>query len=247
MPINLSLFYWAIAFFAAFILGLSKAGIKGPSVAYAVLLALVFGGRASTGILMPLLLVGDLFAIIYYRKHVIWKYLFRLLLWMIIGVVIAVVAGKDIEEEFFKKVMAATIFLSVVLMFWWSLQRKNKPIPNHSAFGALMGLSGGFSSMIAGVGGVFSNLYFIAMRLPKNDFIGTISCLFLLINCFKVPFHIFVWKTITPESLTIDIYLLTAEILGLFIGVRIVGKIKEKHYRFFILGLSLIAALFLFF
>ena len=39
--------------------------------------------------------------------------------------------------------------------------------------------------MIEGVGGIFSNLYFLAMRLSKNDFIGTVSWLFLLVNCFK--------------------------------------------------------------
>ena len=244
--IKLDFFNWAISLIAVFILGLSKAGIKGPSVIYVTLLALVFGGRASTGILMPLLLVGDVFAVIYYQKHVIWNHLFRLLSWMAVGVLIAVVIGKDLEEEFFKKIMAITIFISVIFMFWWDLKR-NKSIPNYPVFRPFLGLFAGFNSMIAGVGGAFANLYFMAMQLPKKQFIGTISWLFLLINCFKVPFHIFVWKTITFESLMINFYLIPAEIIGLLIGVRIIKRINENQYRIFILAFTAIGALVLFF
>ena len=244
--IEINFYNWIIAFLGAFILGLAKAGIKGPSVAYATLLALVFGSRASTGILVPLLLVGDTFAVFYYQKHIVWKHLIRILFWMILGVIIGVLVGKDLEEEAFKKIMAVTVITSIAFILWWDFKER-KSIPNHLSFVVSIGLVSGFSSMITGVAGALPIIYLLAMQLQKNHFIGTLSLLIFLVNFFKVPFHVFVWKTITVESLTIDSYLLPFEILGLLIGVRIVGKVKNTHYRLFVLVLTAIGALFLFF
>ena len=244
--INLSFFDWGGAVIAVSMIGMTKAGIRGPSFAYVAILALVFGSRVTTGLLLPFMLLGDVFATIYYRKYIIWKHLLKLLPWMVTGVIVATLVGKDLEEAIFKKVMASIIFLSTIFMFWWDF-RKKKTVPNHSSFGAYMGFSAGFISMIGGVAGIFANLYFLAMRLPKNYFIGTISWLIFFINCLKIPFYVFVWKTITLESLTVNLYLFPVEILGLLIGIRLVKKINEKQYRIFILTFTAISALVLFF
>ncbi|RYZ45126.1 MAG: sulfite exporter TauE/SafE family protein, partial [Chitinophagaceae bacterium] len=44
-----SLLNWTLILLAAFILGLSKAGIKGIDMMNVTIMALVFGGKASTG------------------------------------------------------------------------------------------------------------------------------------------------------------------------------------------------------
>ena len=90
--------------FAAFTIGLSKSGIKGIATIFVTLMAIVFGGKSSTGVLLPLLIVGDIFAVIYYKRHVQWRLLFQLLPWMIIGVLLGVWLGRDIEEKLFKQV-----------------------------------------------------------------------------------------------------------------------------------------------
>ena len=77
---------WALAYTAIFLLGNSKAGLKGLSIFNVTLLALAFGARDSTGILMPLLLVGDIFAVIYYNRHAQWKYIWQFLPWMVLGI-----------------------------------------------------------------------------------------------------------------------------------------------------------------
>jgi len=100
---SLSILDWSLAITASFLLGISKSGLKGIGIIIVTILALVFGSKASTGILMPLLVIGDVFAIIYYRRHVQWKYLFKLLPWMVIGVLIGVFAGRDLPEVVFKK------------------------------------------------------------------------------------------------------------------------------------------------
>ena len=91
------------------------------------------------------------------------------------------------------------------------------------------------------------NLFFLAMRLPKENFIGTTAWLFLMINIFKVPFHIFSWGTISKHTLTIDLFLAPAVLLGLFIGIRFVKRINEKVFRRFILIVTALGAILIYF
>jgi len=85
------------------------------------------------------------------------------------------------------------------------------------------------------------------MRLPKNEFIGTAAWLFFIINVFKLPFHIFVWKTISVESLAINLTLVPAIILGFFLGIKVVKLINNEMYRRFIILVTAIGAFILLF
>ncbi|MGA0273214.1 MAG: sulfite exporter TauE/SafE family protein [Flavobacteriaceae bacterium] len=223
-----------IAAFCAFLLGISKAGIKGIASLIVTGLALVYGAKESTGILMPLLLVGDVFAITYYKRHLQKKHLFKLLPWMVIGVLIGVAGGTYISERVFKYGMASIILFSVALMYYWE-NKKDKTVPTHWTFGGSMGLLAGFTTMIGNLAGAFSNIYFLALRLPKNNFIGTAAWLFFLINAFKVPFHIWSWETINKSSVIISLKLVPFVIIGLVMGVFLVQKIENEHYRKLIL------------
>ena len=235
-----------IALGCCLLLGIAKSGIKGVAVLIVTGLALVYGARESTGILMPLLICGDIFAVFYYKRHVEWIYLVKLLPWMIIGVLIGVVLGKDLPEELFRMGMALIILFSVAMMYYWE-KKKNKKIPIHWSFAASTGLLAGFSTMVGNLAGAFSNIYFLAIKLPKNEFIGTAAWLFFIINLFKVPFHIWVWETINLESIKISLTLIPAVISGLLLGVFLVKKINNNKYRKLILiftGLGGLAILF---
>jgi uncharacterized membrane protein YfcA len=237
---------FGLAFLGAFILGVSKAGVKGIAVLIVTLMALAFGSKPSTGLLMPLLLVGDVFAIAYYHQHAQWSYLKRFLPWMMTGVLIGVWVGDQVDEATFQKLMGYTILGTVVMLIWWE-RKKDRKIPNHWAFAGSTGLMAGITTMIGNLAGAFSNVFFLAMRLPKQAFIGTAAWLFFFINVFKLPFHIWVWKTITVNTLLIDLWLLPAVGLGLGAGVFVVKKIPESWFRPIILVLTAFGALILFF
>ena len=170
------------------LLGIAKSGIKGLAVLIVTGLALVYGARESTGILMPLLICGDILAVIYYKRHVKWIYLVKLLPWMVAGVLVGVFLGKDLPEDLFKSGMAVIILLSVVMMYYWE-RKKNQQVPTHWSFAALMGMLAGFTTMVGNLAGAFSNIYFLAIKLPKNQFIGTAAWLFFFINLFKICFY----------------------------------------------------------
>jgi uncharacterized protein len=222
---------------SAFIIGLSKAGINSISILTVSGLAFVFGSKSSTGILLPMLLFADVFAVKYYNRHTDWKYIIKLLPWMVIGIILGVWFGKDISEVVFKKSLAILVVVTVISMIWWETQT-NKSVPSHWSFAGTIGLMAGFTTMVGNMAGAFSNVYFLAMRLKKEIFIGTSAWLFLIINAFKVPFHVFVWHTISWDSLVINLWLIPFLLGGFFVGIKVVKQIQEDRYRKLILYLT---------
>ena len=239
-------FNWGLILLSAFFIGLSKAGLRGIDMMNVTIMAIVFGSKASTGIVLPLLCVADIVAVSYYHRHAQWNHFWKLIPWMAIGILVGVYVGKDMNEVIFRKIMAIIIITTVIIMVALEI-RKNPIIPTNKIFVANMGLAAGFTTMLGNLAGAFSNIYFLAMRMPKNDFIGTASWVFLVINLFKLPFQVFFWKNITPESLYTDLLLLPAVLIGFWLGIKIVSKIKEDNYRKIVIVLTFLGALAIFF
>ena|SRR5688572_271693 len=236
---------WVLIFLAAFIIGLSKAGLKGIDMMNVTIMAIVFGGKASTGIVLPLLCIADIMAVIYYNRHADWSHVRKLMPWMILGVLIGVFIGKDINEILFRRVMAVIIVLTVFIVLFMET-RKSTTAPSNKLFAVGMGLISGFTTMLGNLAGAFSNIYFLAMRMPKNIFIGTAAWVFLIINFFKLPFQAFYWKNIDGPSLQTDLLLLPALAAGFWAGIRIVSKIRDDNYRKVVLVLTLAGAIVIF-
>ena len=102
---------------------------------------------------------------------------------MLAGVLAGVLLGKNLPEDLFKLGMAIIILISVVMMYYWE-RTKDRKVPTHWSFAALMGIIAGFTTMVGNLAGAFSNIYFLAIKLPKNEFIGTAAWLFFIINLF---------------------------------------------------------------
>ena len=98
---NLTALQWLAISFAVFILGVSKSGIKGVSILIVVILAFVFGEKASTGILLPMLIFADILAVYYYNRHADWTIIKKLIPWIIVGVLVGAWIGNDISELIF--------------------------------------------------------------------------------------------------------------------------------------------------
>lgn len=236
---------WILISLAAFVLGLAKAGLKGIDMLNVTIMAIVFGGKASTGIVLPLLSAADIMAVMYYHRHAQWKHFWKIIPWMAVGILIGVLVGKELDEVYFRKIMALIIVIAVALMLFLEF-RKKIVIPDNKLFAGSIGLTAGFTTMLGNLAGAFANIYFLAMRMPKNDFIGTAAWVFLVINLFKLPFQIFYWKNINGDSLYIDLLLLPSLIAGFLIGVKLVSIIKDDSYRKIVIALTLIGAVFIF-
>lgn len=230
-----------VASLAAFLLGLSKGGLKGLGILMVALMVLAYGAKSSTGILVPLLIAGDILAVIYFKKHVKRKYLIQFLPAMLIGVVVAVFVGDNWEEAIFKKWVSGIILISVLYMFWTEYNPVKIPKIDWK-FSTPIGFAAGFTTMIGNLAGPFANLYFLATKLPKDEIVATSAWVFFVINIFKLPFHIFAWQTIRADTLWINLTLIPFVVLGFFAGTRVLRMFNEKGFRKFLLIVTAIGA-----
>jgi uncharacterized protein len=234
-----------IVVFCGLMIGMSKVGVPGVSMIVIPALAFIFGAKQSTGVLLPILIVGDFYGVAYYRRHASWAHLIKVMPWAVSGLLIALWIGNNINDEQFRTLIAILVFLSIGLMLWQDKQVEKLIIPEKWWFAAFMGILGGFATMIGNVAGPVFAIYLLAMHLSKNIFIGTGAWFFMIINLTKLPLQIFVWHNINFNTLYIDLLAIPAIILGAFLGIRIVKIIPEKVYRGFVIAITAISAFLL--
>ncbi len=226
------------------LIGMSKAGLKGFGLMVVPILASTFGGRPSVGILLPLLIFADMIAVSWYNRHTEWRYVRNLLPWAFVGILAGVWVGGKISDEIFTRIIAGIVIFGIILMVWQDI-RKKAEIPDFWWFSMILGLMVGFISMLSNAAGPAMALYFLSMRLPKNQFIGTAAWFIFIVNLTKVPFHVFVWKTISWQSLLFDVMIIPAIAIGAILGIWLVRLFPERAYRIFVIASTLVAALLL--
>lgn len=234
--------HWFVLVFAALFTGMSKSGVYGLGTVVAPVLASVFGGKVSAGLLLPMLSMADIFAVFFYNRHASWPHLRKLFPFAVVGVFIALWVGKIINDSTFKLIMAFFILGGIPLMIWRELKKNTKPFKGSWWSGSFFGVVGGFSTMIGNAAGPVMSLYLLAMQLPKNVLIGTGAWFFLVINLFKIPFHVFIWKTITLESFAVNLLMLPFIIGGSFLGLKIAKHIPEKPFRWLVIVMTVLAS-----
>ncbi len=237
---------WLALGITALFIGMSKTGVFGIVTVMVPVMAHYFGGKPSSGVVLPMLIMADLFAVAWYRRHAELKYLFKLLPWSFAGVLLGTYFGKHVNDEVFKSMMGGIILLSLAIMVWRDRQRASEAVPDYGWFAALMGLAAGFTTMVGNLAGAITALYFLSMRLPKNVFIGTGAWFYLIVNSFKVPFHVFSWETITLDTFLLNLGMFPLIALGAFLGFKITGRISEPFYRKFVIGMTFLSAGLLF-
>ncbi len=236
---------WIITALCALVTGLSKSGLKGFAMINIPIMAHLYGGMASVGILLPFLIFGDTFALIYYRRNAQWQYIKRLFPWAIAGLIIATIVGKYINDEQFRISIAVSILVCLAIIVYRDISGKKEMLTTNKWFTNSLGLSGGFATMIGNAAGPIFNLYLMSMRLPKNVFIGTGAYFYLILNTIKLPIHFFYWHSISFKTLQLNFVMLPILIIGAFAGKKIVQYIPEKAYRIFILLVTAISAIVL--
>lgn len=238
--------YLAIFLLLAMLLGMAKAGLSGFGLAVIPVMALIFGAKESTGVILPMLITADIMAVFYYRQHAVWKHILKILPWVAAGIIAALIVGNMINNSQFRIVMLSVVWIMLALMIVNDLWKKESDeIPHNMFFGALMGLAGGFATMIGNSAGPVFTLYFLSMRLPKKEFIGTGAWLYLIMNTGKLPLQILVWKNITWVSLVPGLISIPFIALGIFLGIRIVKLFSENVYRYFVIITTIVSSLLL--
>lgn len=239
---------WLVVILCAIFIGFAKTGLPSLGILVVTILMFVFPAKESVGILLPMLIVGDIFAVIYYRRNVIWKYLVSLIPWVLVGIISGYFILDVINGDQLKPMIGAIVVGMTLLHV---LQKRlgeglDQYLPQSTLFTGFMGILGGFTTMVGNAAGGVMDIYLLVKKLPKRDFVGTGAWFFLSVNLLKVPFYIYL-GLINTSSITFNLWLFPAIVVGAFIGARVLSLIPQKVFQVLVLVLAAIGGVRLLF
>lgn len=238
---TLGLFQWIILTLAALCIGMSKTGVQGLMLLIVPYMALAFGAKASTGVILPMLCMADVIAVAYYKRIADWRVVARLLPTALLGFLVALMVDKLIPSQGFRQLMGWTLALALVVMLWSEIFGRENRWMSRWWYSALFGLLGGFTTMIGNAAGPVMSVYLLSMRKEKMAYIGINAWFFLVVNLLKVPLQIFVWNNITWDSFKLNLLMLPIIGLGALIGIRLVKLFPERAFRRFIQAVTILS------
>lgn len=231
---TLTIFQWTILSLTALCIGISKTGVQGLMLLAVPYMAMAFGAKESTGVILPMLCMADIIAVIYYKRIADWKVVAKLLPTAILGFFVAIFVDKHIPTDEFRQLMGWTIALALAVMIWSEVFGKENRWMKKWWYSALFGLLGGFTTMIGNAAGPVLSVYLLSMRKDKMEYIGINAWFFLVVNLLKVPLQIFVWDNISWDTFSLNLAMLPIIAIGACIGISIVKLFPEKGFRRFI-------------
>lgn len=246
---QLSSMQWAILLISAFIQGVSKGGVPGFAVLAVPLVAMVVPGKASTGLVLPMLIIGDLFALGYWRRSVSVRDLMRALPWAIAGVVAGWMLLGRISDAHMRPIVGAVVLFILAIPLLRKLfnhgrvEGESKP---RYFFSAFMGALGGVTTMLANAAGPVIGVYLLRLNLSKATFLGTSAWFFFIINWIKVPF-MQQQGMITESSLRVNLMMVPALVCGVALGIFVAKRIDQKTFNMAVAALAALASLILLF
>jgi uncharacterized protein len=239
---DLTVWQWGWVITAAFLVGFSKTGISGLTMLVIPIIATIFGGKESTGILLPMLMVGDVFAVYYYNRHAEWSNIRKLLPWALGGIALGVIVGNYINDRQFKAIIAISVIICIAILIYTEKKGDNLKVPKGAWFHALMGVASGFTTMIGNAAGPIFSIYLLTMGFKKNNYMGTASWFFLIINFSKMPLQIFFWKNISLRTAILGACMIPVITIGALLGAVVIKRLNEKPFRYIIIGMTAVAA-----
>ena len=112
---------WLVVGLSAFTVGASKTGIPGAGILVVPLMAMVFPDeetKKSVGVLLGLLILGDLFAAAYHRRNAQWGHVLRLLPATVAGIVGGWQAMRFVSNELLEPIIGGIVLLPMVACFF---------------------------------------------------------------------------------------------------------------------------------
>ena len=224
--------------------GIAKAGIPGASSVIVPILAICMGGKISVGFLLPVSFVASFISAIKNRTDINWKALLKVLPWALIGIGLGAWLGDIANVRMFFFLLSIVILVGCAITIVQHIK--------HSAFRdqygisiTLFGVLAGFSAMIGNATRPLISTLFLLQRFPKKQFIDTYVWFCLITDFIKIPFHVFLWHSISNESLLLGLYTLPIMVIGIFGGFWLTKVLSGRVYQNTIITLSCITAIFL--
>ncbi len=238
---------WLWLLLAAVLIGLSRTAVSGFGMLAVPLLAAVFGGKESTGVILPMLITADIFAITYFRKKADRKTFSHLLPWAFAGLIAGVLIGGAINDRQFRMIIGTIVIVCVLILVFFELKGTGIRLPDNIILYAFIGTAVGFASMVGNSAGPIFWIYLIARSMKKTEFMGTSALFFFIMNITKLPLQIFVWDNIRSATLIPALIMIPVIIGSAFAGTIIIKRINEKVFKYIVIVMIFAAAIRLMF
>ena len=236
MPAGVPAWWYVTALLgAAVILGMAKSGFGGGIGILAVpLTANVLPADRALGVMLPMLLVGDVFASAIHAKHVSWKELWPLL----IGAAAGIAGGAGLlawlkDAGSLTAALNLTVgglCLGIVALQAYRLSGRDLPrVPATPPAGAGVGAVSGVVSTLAHSAGPIASVYLLEIRLDKARFVATAAWLFFLMNLMKLPAYLGL-GLVTPSTLVQSTWAAAGIPVGTVLGVWMHRRIPERPF-----------------
>jgi uncharacterized membrane protein YfcA len=239
---DLAWWAWLLLGIAALTVGISKTAIPGASTVAVAIFAAILPAKQSTGALLVLLIVADIFAITAYRRHVNWRVLLRLAPAVIVGILLGVLFLAVADDVWVRKVIG--VILLVVIAITLIRRRMGRSVGDggsHRIAAASYGTMGGFTTMVANAGGPVMSMYFLASRFSVKEFLGTAAWFFFLVNITKVPFSVGLGLITVPELL-LDVVLAPVVVGGALLGFWFARRRDQRLFERLVIVFTVIGA-----
>ncbi len=230
--------YWIVAGLAAFLMGLSKGGVPMIAMLSVPLMSLFMESAQAAGLLLPIYIVADFYAIYLFRNAFSVRNLIILLPASVVGIVIGFTSVSYVSGDAVKLLVAliGLFYLAKSLRGRFSKQEipaRPADIPRGVFWGTLAGLT----SYISHAGGPPYQAYVLPQRLDKMVYLGTTTILFTAINLMKVPPFILAGQ-ITWDSTFQALWLAPFALAGAGSGAFVSRLLPEKIF-FLIIEIAL--------
>ncbi len=239
--------YYSVIGLSAFLIGLSKGGLGGMLGALITpLLSLVMPIEQAIGMALPILIVGDLFAL---AAH--WGNWDRRLIWLLLpGAVVGITLGTfvltNISPTALEQFLAVIIFIFVFYKLFERQIISRLHYQAHRWHGWVAGGTAGFTSTLAHAGGPPVIIYLLLQDVAPAVFVATSVLFFAVTNWIKVPYY-YRAGLFDLQALLHILWLAPLVPLGVWIGRRFAQKSNRLVFERLILVLLGMTGIFLMF
>jgi uncharacterized protein len=232
---------WALGGLCAFLLGVGKTGAPGAGTLTAPLMVLTVGdARLSPAWTAPILIVGDVFAVSYWRRHAEARALFSLIPWVALGMAAGGFA-LSLSELVLRRIVGVIVWSMLAV----NIARRWHPEMRVAGHAPAYGAAAGFATTVATSAGPVMSLYLLTKRLPKEQFVATGAWFFFVVNVAKLPIYA-AHRLFSPASLVFDAIMVPPVLCGAVAGLWLVRRIPQRTFEILIIALTALSSVFLF-
>lgn len=230
--------FWIAASVAAFLLGAAKGGLSIAGSLVVPVMSLVMSPVAGAGLLLPLFLLSDIYAIWLFRGSYSVLNLKTLIPAGLLGVMVGFILVSYISENTAKLIVASVGIWYLLNAMRARISKISRPVrPASIPRGLFWGTLSGITSYISHAGGPPFQSYMLPQKLPKLVFAGTATIFFALVNFAKLPAYMLAGQ-VTIASTEKVLILGPVALIGARVGYQLT-KIMPERLFFALIELAL--------